>query len=282
MLIVNGGQETVASTTIFRKQPATATDSELLHIIDLAHSLGIRVMLRPQVRLSNDPNHSWIDIGTAFTNEAQWQDWFTSYREFINYYAAFAQGGQVDMFVIGDELGSTTHREADWRRVANEVRERFKGPITYSSLSNGEERRITWWDAVDYIGVDAYYTLAEKNDPSVEELKAAWTERGHIALLENLSSKFGKTIVFTEIGYRSSDGTGKCPGCWKDQPPLDLQEQADCYQATLEVLWGKPWLAGMFWWQWRAESGLGGPNDANFYPNGTPGEEVLKRFYLEE
>src|SRR4030042_6749988 len=98
------------------------------------------------------------------------------------------------MLCIGVELGGITHREADWRRIIQEVRQRFKGTITYSSLCSaggfphGEEKRITWWDAVDYIGVDVYYELTDKNDPTVEELKAAWTQRGYIALLESLSS----------------------------------------------------------------------------------------------
>jgi hypothetical protein len=56
---------------------------------------------------------------------------------------------------------------------------------------------------------------------------------------------------------------------------IDLQEQADCYQAVLEVLWGKPWLKGIFWWQWNAIS-TQWPVD----PHGKPAEEVLKKYYL--
>ena len=288
-LVVCCGQETRASTTIFRTQPRTATDSELLHVITLAHSLGMRVMLKPQLDFSNDPTHWRGHIGTVFTSEAQWQDWFTSYQGFINYYATFAQRAGVDMLCIGVELGGTTHREGNWRRIVQDVRQQYKGAITYASLCSsgsglphGEEERITWWDAVDYIGVDVYYTLTDKNAPTVEELKEAWTKRGHIALLENLSSRFNKPIIFTEFGYESSDGTNKCPGCWNTGAPIDLQEQADCYQAALEVLWGKPWLAGIYWWQWRAEPGLGGPNDISHNPYGKPAAEILKRFYLAE
>ncbi|MBI2979591.1 MAG: hypothetical protein HYY41_02020, partial [Chloroflexi bacterium] len=67
-LLVLGSQETVASTTIFRTQPRTATDSELLHVVKLAHSLGMRVALLPALYdFSNDPSHKWEEIGTAFT-----------------------------------------------------------------------------------------------------------------------------------------------------------------------------------------------------------------------
>ncbi len=288
---VKVGQETIASTKIFLDSPATATNSELRRMIDLAHSLGIRVMLRPGISLSNDPGHWGGQIGTAFTSEDQWQEWFASYREFINHYATFSQEVGVDMLNIGWEYGSTTHREADWRRIVEEVRQRYKGPLTYSSLGlpapeatppHGEDARIKWWDAVDYIGVDVWPLLTNKNDPTVEELKAAWTNSGYLARLESLSEQLSKPIIFTEIGYPSFDGVNKLPAVLQPRAPVDLQEQVDCYQAAFEVCWGKPWLAGMFWFQWRAEPGVGGPNDNGDCINGKPVIEVLKQYYLSQ
>ena len=285
---VNAGQMTIESTTIFRDSPATATDEELRRVVDLAHSLGMRVMLRAFLgQLYNDPGHWSNHIGTAFTSEDQWQEWFASYRDNINHYATFSQEAGVDMLCIGVEMGGVTHREEEWRRVIQEVRERFKGPITYSSLckpfasdSFPEMSRIKWWDAMDYIGVTGYYQLTDKNDPTVEELKAAWTEKGHLALMENLSSRFNKPIIITEIGYYSKDGVNRWPAGYGREAPIDLQEQADCYQAALEVLWGKPWLKGIFWFQWDADPSSGGSNSDTFTPYGKPAQEVLKRFYL--
>ena len=289
-LSVRVGQETISSTKISRSENATATDSELRHVIDLAHSLGMRVLLMPLLHLSNDPTHGHIYIASTFNSEAQWQEWFASYREFINSYATFAQEAGVDMFFIGNELGATTHREADWRRVIQEVRQRFKGPITYDSLMkasygfpHGEDERIKWWDAVDYIGVGAYYELTNKNNPTVAELKEAWIKKGYIADLEKLSKKFDKPIIISEIGYQSADGTNTQPANFRKfaQAPVDLQEQADCYQAAFEVLWGKPWLKGMFWFQYFANPVLGEAGTSE-QPYGKPSEEVLKKFYLAD
>ena len=254
-------------------------------------------MLSPYLDLSNDPDpgHWWGQIGTAFTSETQWEEWFASYREFINYYATFAQEAGADMLSIGHELGGVTHREDDWRRIIQEVRQRFKGPITYYSLDlpvpraafspnapHGEDARIKWWDAVDYMGMDVWPLLTNKNAPTVEELKAAWTDIGYIARLESLYQRFNKPIIFTEIGYPSYDGVNKMPALLQPAAAVDLQEQADCYQAVLEVFWEKPWLAGIFWFQWRAEPGVGGSNDNGDAINGKPVIEVLKRFYLAE
>lgn len=164
-----------------------------------------------------DHTQNHTRIGTAFTTEEQWQAWFTSYRQTIIYYATLAQDAGADMFFIGNELGSTIHREAEWRRIAQEVRQVYNGPIIYEALNSpwpapfSEEQRIKWWDTVDYIGVLGYYPLTQSNNPTVEELKEAWSRRGWLALLEGLSQKFQKPIIISEIGYLSADGTNTEP-----------------------------------------------------------------------
>ena len=210
-------------------------------------------MLKPQIDFSQPPPGRFRgNIGEAFTTEAQWQAWFESYQEFIGHYAAFSEEALIDLLVVGVELGGTTHREKDWRRVVAEVRSLYGGPITYGALSttgaappHGEELRITWWDALDYIGIDRYYRLTTKDDPTVAEMKQAWTVRGHLALLEGLSAQYQKRIIFTEFGYRSADGANKVPGAHGTEANVDLQEQADAYQAAFEVLWGQA-VAGRY------------------------------------
>lgn len=290
-LVVSVFEETEASTEITRKQYATASDQALRHMIDLAHNLGMRVMLKVWIAIEGGTGVNHSRIGTLFSTEDQWQDWFASYRQIIVYYATLAQDAGVDMFSIGYELNNTSQREADWRRIAQEVRQVYKGPITYQSAVDAnpllsEELQIKWWDAVDYIGVDGYYPLTQSNNPTVEELKSAWVNKGYLSRLEGLSQKFQKPIVIMEIGYASSDGINTWPVQYlrAAQQPLDLQEQADCYQAAFEVLWGKPWLKGIFWWQWMANPVIwpGGPTDKSYFPYGKPAEEVLRKFYLSQ
>jgi len=81
----------------------------------------------------------------------------------------------------------------DWRSVISDVRGLYSGPLTYASNHSGEETSIKWWDAVDYIGVDAYYPLTYKNDPTVAELKTAWLTP--TLTLENLSNQYNKPII---------------------------------------------------------------------------------------
>jgi len=47
----------------------------------------------------------------------QWQEWFDTYRAFINHYATLAQENGVEQFCVGTELVGTSHREAEWRDI---------------------------------------------------------------------------------------------------------------------------------------------------------------------
>ena len=277
-VIVTGYQDNHGSTTIDRTSRRTSTDADLAHVIRLTHERGVKVMLKPHLNLSND---LWRgQIGTTFTTESQWEAWFQAYEGFITHYAELAQQNGVELFSIGTELAGVTHRESDWRRIVGAVRQRFNGHLTYASHDRLDFPKVTWWDALDYIGVDVYIPLTTKTDPTVDELKRAWIEGGYGAQLEDVSRRFNKPVIFTEIGYRSVNGANKSPWDWRTKGKIDLQEQADLYQAALEVFWGNPWLAGMFWWEWLAYPQKGGATDDGYTPYNKPAQEVLRRFYL--
>ena len=281
-IIVTWYQDTVHSTEMHFLEPGvhpwmgTQTDAEIIGLIEYAHSKGMSVMLKPHVNSRDDSFRG--RIGEEFS-EAEWASWFASYRDFINRYAQLAEDGDVELFCVGTELSNTALREQDWREVVAGVRQRYSGPLTYAANHSGEEVEIQWWDAVDYIGVDGYYPLTDKNDPSVAELKTAW--QPHLETLENLSSEWAKPVIFTEIGYVSLNGTNRDP--WREgfTSTIDNQEQADCYQAALETFWEESWFGGMFWWStmtsdadfsssWHIEG---------FNPFGKPAGQVMREWY---
>ncbi len=282
-LIVTAHQDGPAATTINRLHDPTPTDADLIHVIQNAHNLGLRVMLKPHLDLPNERETGiWRGyIGTEFTKESEWAAWFAAYTDFIVHYAKLAQQHGADQFCVGTELLGTTHREEDWRRVVAAVRAVYDGPLVYAALHGGEETSITWWDALDFIGVDAYYRLNECNlgltCPTVEELMAAWEEPKRI--LADLSARHNRPILLTEIGYRSFRGCTHQPWDSWVEGPLDLQEQANAYEATFRSLYHEPWLGGMFWWQWRADIFLSGPHNDGFTPVGKPAEDVLRAWY---
>jgi len=273
-LLVTWYQDTYTSTTI-SAAPNTPTDDDLAHAINHAHSLGMKVMLKPHLDLANDPTHWRGEIGIGFS-ESEWNTWFASYKTFIYHYAQLAQAEGVDQFCIGTELSSTEFRAADWRSVIVGMRALFTGPLTYASNHDTEEA-ITWWDGVDFIGVDAYYPLTDKNDPTVEELKAAWAPR--VASLKVLSESWGKPILFTEIGYSSQDGANQHPWAYVPGAPIDLQEQADLYQALFESFYNQTWFSGIFWFWWLTDPFQGGPCDLEASPHDKPAEAVMRLWF---
>jgi hypothetical protein len=283
-IIVVWYQDNVNSTSIYFKQPeagdwrSTETDENVASIINHVHDLGMKVMLKPHVDLDNDPDHWRGQIGSGFS-ETEWQSWFGSYSEFINHYALLAQENNVEMFSVGTELADTTNREMEWREVIAGVRQRFSGQITYAAHKDYEADRILWWDVVDYIGVDAWNSLTNKNTPTINELESGW--QGPFNILRALYDRWGKQVIFTEIGYLSVDGTNKIPALWNLEGDIDYQEQADCYQAAFEVFWNEPWFAGIFWWHTEigGDCEVVGTGNRHFTPLGKPAGEVLRNWY---
>jgi len=102
-LLVTAYQENVYSTVIDYNSAYTPSDDSVRHMIDYAHQLGLKVMLKPHVDLLNDPNHWRGQIGLYF-NEAAWTQWFSSYRQFILHYAQIAAETGAEQFSVGCEL----------------------------------------------------------------------------------------------------------------------------------------------------------------------------------
>ncbi|MBI5080356.1 MAG: hypothetical protein HZB17_03490 [Chloroflexi bacterium] len=234
-LLVTCYQGKAASTQIVcdSRKGYTPTDESLIYVIRYAHSLGMRVMLKPHVDLTNDPTQ-WRGSINFGGDEGAWKAWFDSYTQFITHYAALAQTAGADYFVIGTEMQGTSHRADQWRGVIKAVRAVYSGPVTYAA-NWGEEENVQWWDALDAIGVDAFYKLTEADNPTVGE-----------------SGKVGT---------------------------VDLQEQADCYQALFETFNGKSWWRGVFWWNWEPLPDQGGAKDRGFTANNKPAENILRLYY---
>ncbi|MEO8611200.1 MAG: hypothetical protein ABI690_25110 [Chloroflexota bacterium] len=274
-VIVKCRQAALTSTEITCKNDTTATDDELIHVIDYAHSLGIKVMLKPHIDLMNlgDGRHN-INLGS---DENAWKAWFESYTAFITHYAKLAQQTKADYLVVGTELGGTTSRESDWRAVIRAIRAVYDGPLTYAALTYLEPWRINWWDALDSIGIDAYYLLTLTTQPTVAQMKLGLQPA--VFVLDQLAAKWQKPIIFTEIGYLSVDGSNRFPGYWQLDGATDPQEQADAYQAVFEVFHDKPWWKGAFWWSLDTKPDQGGLEDRGYSPHGKPAEAILREYY---
>lgn len=277
-LLVTAYQDNVSSTYIDYHSVYTPADDSVINIISYAHQLGLKVMLKPHVDLLNDPNHWRGQIGQSF-NETAWQQWFSFYREFILHYAQIAAQAGVEQFCIGCELDGTVSRSQDWRQTIALIRQVFSGTLVYADDQlEANPDAVTFWDALDLIGQDLYATLTSKISPSVSDLCYGWSRL--LYKIKALSEKWRKPVLITEIGYRSVRGAAQNPWDWQKEGPVDLVVQRKCYEAALRMVAGRPCLAGMFWWQWLPDPGIGGPNDTGYTPYGKPAERVLRLRFL--
>jgi len=278
-LIVKCNQASFDVTVVdCNTKDATATDDELAHTIKTAHQAGMKVMLKPHINLV-DPNDATVgrhEINYG-SDEAKWQTWFNNYTAMITHYAQVAQDNGAEYFVIGTELSATTGRESDWRKLIAQIRQIYHGPLTYAALTYIEPETIKWWDAVDSIGIDAYYGLTVSTKPTLAQLQLGWEPI--VTALEELSNRWQRPIIITEIGYLSIDGAARVPGYWGLGGETDVQEQADCYQAFFDVFADKSWLQGIFWWSYSTKPDQGGLNDRSYTPHNKPAEKILRLYY---
>lgn len=130
------------------------------------------------------------------------------------------------------------------------------------------------------MGIDVYFTLTNKSDPTLNELKKAW--EGHARDIEAWQATVNKPVIFNEIGYRSGDGANKLP--WDYETPLhvDLQEQVDCYEAAFQTFWYRSWFYGFYWWNWETHPDAGGAHGFllnGFTPQNKPVEDTIRIWY---
>lgn len=270
-LVTTWYQDNEHSTQIKPDRDATPSDKSIIHAINIIHSLGMKVMLKPHVDLYNEKWRGEI----WFNNEEDWNEWFNSYQDFICHYAKLAEQYGVEQFCVGCELVKTTGRE-EWLNVIENVRKNFSGTITYAADWSNYQN-VSFWHCLDFVGIDAYFSLTHKNNPSLSELLDGWKKWK--PAIEAIHNSTGKTVIFTEIGYRSIDGCNRDPWNWQRKGIIDLQEQADCYEAAFMTFYHASWFKGFFWWMWEPDPEIGGAYDDSFTPYKKPAEDILKAYY---
>lgn len=260
----------VGSTVIAPDAKSYSSSPESIRrAIRWAHVRGMKVVLKPIV----DP-HDGKWRGEIPASDA----WFRSYRSFISRYADLAREEKVEAFSVGCEYNGLQGDERQWRAIVALVRSRYHGLLTYAANFDSYAK-VRWWDALDFVGIDAYFSLTRKKNPTVDELKTAWTKQADAigSWLERSGLKL--PVVFTEIGYRSVDGANTAPWDFNMKGPVDLQEQIDCLRAMYGVMGGRTWWRGAYLWNWEVDPTAGGPKASNYTPQNKPAEGWLREWF---
>ena len=258
------------------------SDAGIIYTARLARPKGIRTLLKPHLWVRG--RSSWPgDIN--MTSAADWDAWFASYGTFMLHYATLAEAEHFEGLCIGTELQHATEpaHEKAWRSLIKQIRQVYHGPLTYAANWSGEYEQIRFWDALDYVGIQAYFPLCSSANPSLDTLLRGW--QPHLQKLAQWQKKIKKPVVFTEVGYKTTPDAAARPWEWPERTAAlqtpDEATQARCYESLFRACWGLPWLKGMFIWKWYPGLEADGParRHADFTPQHKPAEAVLARWY---
>lgn len=251
------------------------SDEGISKTTTLARNVGIKTLLKP---------HLWVSKGWSgdikMKSDTSWQRWFRLYEKFILHYAQLAEENKIEILCIGTELHQTL-REKEWRAIIVNIRKVYKGKLTYAANFNKEFEEVMFWDALDFIGVQAYFPLAKNENATVSEMKKSWEQ--HSKAIERIHKKFNRPVLFTEIGYRSDTQAAIEPWVWPKEDQVSevaLDVQANCYQSFFESVWNKDWMSGAYFWKWYPH----GPKrmaDIDFTPQGKPAEKVMAEWFAK-
>jgi len=99
--------------------------------------------------------------------------------------------------------------------------------------------------------------------------------------LKNFSEKVNRSILFTEIGYRSIHRSTVKPWDYSvREQPYNCKAQADVLEAMFLSFQEKNWWAGGFIWKWFPDhANSDGVSDTTFSPQNKPAEDIIKRYF---
>ncbi|MEP1034681.1 hypothetical protein [Ekhidna sp.] len=281
ILVPYAYQEDYNSPDVVYNSTNSRRDSAYAEFISASKSLGLEVIIKPHIWISNPSDGKWrADI--AMATESEWQQWEKSYTEFILHYARLSDEHHLPYFCMGNEFYiSTTKRPQFWVSLIDTVRSVYSGKITYGANWDKEFKEITFWDKLDYIGIQAYFPVANTNYPKYNEVLSGWDP--HLSEIDSISKAFDKKVIFTELGYKSTPDAARYPWGWENFTENIFQQistrtQAYCYQAFFEKPWKQEWMAGVMIWQWQT-SERDDDGNHNFTPEGKPAiNELAKGF----
>jgi len=257
------------------------SDAGIIHTTLLAKKYNIKTLLKPHLWL-RDQSGKWLgDI--QMTNAAQWDQWFRNYRSFILHYAQLAEKEKIEALCIGTELHqAAVTQEKAWRELIRDIRKVYSGQLTYAANWYLEYEQIKFWDALDFIGVQAYFPLTKNKNPTLKELKAGWAKP--ISNINKIARKYKKPVVFTEAGYKSTTDAAIEPWAWPQRGGIpagteSYETQVTCYEALFQSVWHQPWFSGMFIWKWYPRLRGNGRETGDFTPQNKPAEKILAEWY---
>jgi hypothetical protein len=246
---------------------------ELVSSIGNAQRANLNVGLFPQPNFPTDVDTWWLAGARDFP---WWVSFFERYSNFVLHHASIGSSTNAGVLVLGGDWlnpalpdgqladGSPSNvpldAETRWRELLNQVRQRYNGKIAWAlTYPEGIQNPPPFLDAVDQVYILWSAPLAANLDATVQEMQA---QAGNILDQEVLpfQQAINKPVILA-ISYPSIDqaATGCIAisggGCLEydllaqpnpDIPELklNLQAQAEAYNAVLAAINDRSWISG--------------------------------------
>lgn len=264
------------------RRDRSLTDDDLAAEITSAHARGIKVALKPHIWSSDFwSGDAWHGTVKQTSPEAHAR-WWRSYRAFVLHYGELAERSGADLYCIGTELVEmTTRYPEEWRGLIADLRKVYHGPLSYAAHWDRELDSIQFWDALDYIGITAYFPLDLPEGATVDQLVAAW--RPARERIEKIAARTGRPVLFLEAGYRPVADAHREP--WRyDGGAIDLDAQARAYEALFRAFAGAEWWRGIYFWKTFTDPARADRfgEDMGFSFRRRPAQEIVRNWFRAE
>ncbi|WP_010521795.1 glycoside hydrolase family 113 [Aquimarina agarivorans] len=240
-------------------------------LIEYAKNEKLKVMLKPHIWVKGD---GWAG-DFMLKSESDWLIFEKHYTDYILSYAKIAQRSKVELLCIATEFRNVVkQRPQFWCNLIQKIKSVYTGKLTYAANWDNYEN-VTFWNELDYIGIDVYFPLSKNKTPTVTELTKLW--QPITKNLQHFSSTYNKPILFTEYGYKSCDYS--TAGHWNTDGKeiFNSKAQMNAYEALYENFWNKNWIAGGFLWKWHLTP-INAEN-TRFTPQQKPVVQIIKKYY---
>jgi hypothetical protein len=252
-------------------------------MVSQARALGLNVAILPTPHFPASTSDASISPDTNFWSAAPrtpewWQAWFDQYRAFaINYADLATQSGAQTVILGGDWIGPAlpsgtlsngissgvpADADARWKAIIAEVRQHFNGKVLWALPYTSSKLQTSLEFFKDTDGIYLLWSAALTNQANASKSDIA-NEAGRlldneVSPLQALTSK----PIYIAIAFPSatgaatgclSDGKGGCldwnmlsrPNADIDSVSLNLQAQADIYEAILIAVNTRAWVSGV-------------------------------------
>lgn len=278
------------ATGVVSTDPMPEKVPDVAHVaagIHKANELGMTVTVNPFVETPDFSPRGQLE----FPNAAAAAQFFDDYEVFLVEVARAAADNGAHRMMIGSELSRLVQNpdyQDDWGRLIDAVAAEFTGGIGYAAnwdQYTDPHLTATIWEnpAIDFMGVDAYFQLANEqqaddsaaypDEPFIGQIMdnreqgvSGWQQHVDEVLTFAAQRKGGSgmPLVFTEHGLIPYNRSTTMP--FSDAPaatePPDPAEQTNAYDALLRATnhlgglleeiqfwhWGMPGSEGSHWY----------------------------------